>query len=140
MEKIEMKIKLLQDTLGNLNENRLPLIDFDSLADEMKEIIVLLETSTKETIEQAKEEQLLRQDYIGRISGMLKAVAAVKNNFEMAENIPEIIERLNSSSAAELLKYYRKTSAAFRDAFPTSFGLTSRRNSQLTDKEIADIK
>lgn len=136
MEKIEKKIKLLQDTINNINESKLPFIDFNNLAAEMENIVELLEALSKGS----SEEQLLRQDYIGRISGMLKAVAAVKNNFEMAENIQEIIERLNSSSAEELLKYYRKTSAAFRDAFPTSFALTGKRNSQLSDREIAEIK
>ncbi len=72
MEKIEKKIKLLQDTLNNITENKLPLIDFDNLAAEMKNIVELLEASLKGS----SEEQLLRQDYIGRISGMLKAVAA----------------------------------------------------------------
>ncbi|MGH8015157.1 MAG: hypothetical protein ACREBV_03105, partial [Candidatus Zixiibacteriota bacterium] len=62
-------------------------------------------------------------DYINRIGGMVKAVAAVERSHDKAADAVIYLESLSSMSAAELIEQYRRTSAKFRSAFPSSFGL-----------------
>ncbi len=112
-----------KELVDSLAGDNVSLIDFDRLRG------WLLETaSTFDEIVKLKEEvELLRQDYIGRIAGMTKAIAAVNRNPDGWESALAYLETLPSLGAGELIEQYRKTSARFRDAFPTSFGLLTDR-------------
>jgi hypothetical protein len=67
--------------------------------------------------------ELLRSDYLSRIAGMVKAIAAVERSNDKASEAVVYLENLNGMSAGELIEEYRRTSARFRSAFPTTFGL-----------------
>ena len=67
--------------------------------------------------------ELLRADYLSRIAGMVKAIAAVERSHDKATEAVGYLLNLNGMSAGELIEEYRLTSARFRSAFPTSFGL-----------------
>ncbi|MFQ6009010.1 MAG: hypothetical protein ACE5K8_08685 [Candidatus Zixiibacteriota bacterium] len=107
----------------SLTSDNISLIDFDRLRS------WLLETASAfEEIVRLKEEvEHLRQDYIGRIAGMTKAIAAVNRHPDGWESALAFLETLPSLGAVELIEQYRVTSARFRDAFPTSFGLLTDR-------------
>jgi hypothetical protein len=112
-----------KELVESLTGDNVSLIDFDRMRS------WLLETaSTLDEIVKLKEEvELLRQDYIGRIAGMTKAITAVNRNPDGWESALAYLETLPSLSAGALIEQYRKTSARFRDAFPTSFGLLTDR-------------
>lgn len=83
--------------------------------------------------------ELLRNDCIMRISGMLKAIAAVKRNHDKAFEVIGYVEKLTEMKSAELIEEYRRVSAGFRNAFPSSFGLLrmeSGRGSRLKNPEV----
>jgi len=66
---------------------------------------------------------LLRTDYLSRMAGMVKAIAAIERSHNKATEAVAYLENLNAMSAGELIEEYRRTSARFRSAFPTTFGL-----------------
>jgi hypothetical protein len=108
-----------KELVESLTGDNVSLIDFDRMRS------WLLETASafEEIIKLREEVELLRQDYIGRIAGMTKAIAAVNRRPDGWEDALAYLETLPSLDAHELIDHYRKTSARFRDAFPTSFGL-----------------
>jgi hypothetical protein len=71
----------------------------------------------------AAELALLRADYINRIAGMTKAIAAVERSREKIGGAIDLVEQLNGFTSSELIDEYRRVTARFRSAFPTSFGL-----------------
>lgn len=111
------------ELVNSLTGDNISFIDFDRLKQWLVEVAPVLGE-----LDQLREEtELMRQDYIGRIAGMTKAIAAVNRNPDGCENALAYLEALPSLSAGELIEQYRKTSARFRDAFPTSFGLALDR-------------
>ena len=101
-----------------LADDKVSLIDFD----ELKVRLIDIAATLKSAASQAEQLQLLREDYTQRIAGMLKAVAVVRRNRDESRQALEFIEQLPSLKTEELVETYRKVSARFRDAFPTSFG------------------
>jgi len=94
------------------------------ISDETMKEILYPEISSIERAEKAESElQLLRTDYVGRIAGMVKAIAAVERSRSQAAEAVHYLESLNEMCAVELIEEYRRTSARFRSAFPTTFGL-----------------
>ncbi len=136
MEKIERELREVESFLENLKNENLEVLNFDSLAENLLEI----KNSLKTIATVSCQEKEFRTDYIRRIAGMLKAVAAVKNNFETGQEILDKMEALKAVSAEELIKQYKKTSAIFRDAFPASFGQIRQREKRLTKNELAQFK
>jgi hypothetical protein len=67
--------------------------------------------------------ELLRHDYVGRLSGMLKAIAAVDRRHATGSEILAQLEALPGCSTEQLIEQYRRVSARFRDTFPASFGM-----------------
>ncbi len=111
MEKNSLCLTDLTDLKTALRSDDLTRLDFDRLAD-------WLDTSAR----LQAEHESLRHDYLSRITGMLKAIAAVDRTNDRHPAILATIESLPSMSTAELLTCYRHAAARFRDAFPTSFG------------------
>ena len=107
------------ELVNSLTGDNISFIDFDRLKQWLVEVTLVLGE-----LDQVREEvELMHQDYIGRIAGMTKAIAAVNRHPDGWENALAFLETLPSLGAGELIEQYRKTSARFRDAFPTSFGL-----------------
>ena len=110
------------ELLDQLSEDRLTLIDFDRLRQWLGEIGSIL----ADQAERQQEAALLRDDYVARIAGMVKAIAAADNRTGRMEQALGYLETLSSMSEAELIEQYRRVSAAFRDTFPASFGSSLR--------------
>ena len=104
-----------------LADDKVSLIDFDELKKRLADIATALEQSSS----QAEQLHLLKEDYTQRIAGMLKAIAVVDRTRSESQQALEFLEQLPSLKAQDLVETYRKVSARFRDAFPTSFGYRS---------------
>ena len=109
-------------------------IDFDQLAAWLREMMPVLSDAQKCVNSLAP----LRQDYEGRIIGMVKAMAAVDRSGQGYEEAITSLEALPQLSGEELVACYRRTSARFRDMFPTSFGLRLQptKRAKLTDVSV----
>jgi len=104
---------------------RLTEINFDTLADWLKSLVPHLADNAAKREELA----LLRQDYEGRIAGMIKALAAVDRSGRSNEHLMAELDSLPHASAQELIACYRRTTAKFRDSFPASYGLAPQLRS-----------
>ncbi|MEW6050835.1 MAG: hypothetical protein AB1644_07220 [Candidatus Zixiibacteriota bacterium] len=102
-----------------LTEDRLSYIDFDQLRSWLEQLGPVLDR----IMASDEELRLLRQDYQGRIAGMLKAIAAADRKQSGLQSVLREAETLADLTSAQLIECYRRTSARFRDCFPTSFGL-----------------
>ena len=120
MEKGNEQQAYVDQLLDNFSEEKISLVDFDRCKDWLRNTARVL----KEVENLREDIDTMRQDYIGRISGMMKAVAAVERSSSALESTLEYLQELPSLSSHDLVSHYRKTSARFRDAFPGSFGLT----------------
>lgn len=133
-----MKTKVCQgkidDVLEMLDDNNLAVLDLNQI----KKTILLMKNSIDSNDSQLEELNILRQDYIHRSSGMLKAIAAVSRNKEETEEIMTLIESFEQLSAEKLISIYRKVSAKFRNAFPTSFGIINQYTPK--NKSYAEYK
>jgi hypothetical protein len=115
--------KPLCEYLGSITqalaEESVSLIDFDELSRQL----VVAQQAVSALSQCSKELELLRTDYVERISGMAKAVAAAENKKEESEEMLTVCMGLETASVTQLLTNYRRVSAKFRDTFPASFGL-----------------
>lgn len=94
------------------------------ISDDKVNEILYPEISFQKRAENAESElKILREDYINRIAGMVKAVAAVERGRDRSADAVVYLEELIELGASGLIEEYRRTSARFRSAFPTSFGL-----------------
>lgn len=117
METINPHQEYIDRVTASLTDDSMALIDFDELRQWLCEIAPLLSN-----VEQlASECATLHEDMVGRISGMMKAVAAVQRSESGLESIADYLEALPQMNAPELVRQYRRTSARFRDAFRASF-------------------
>ena len=116
MENHNEQSAYVMELVDSLTDDKMSLIDFDRLKQWLAEAATVFD----EVRHAQDENDLLRQDYISRIGGMVKAIAAVNRHPDGWENALTYLENLPSLSAGELIEEYRKTSARFRDAFPTS--------------------
>lgn len=108
----------------------IPTLDFDSLAAWLRAASEHLRQLTHEkenylalarSAQQIEHDlSLLRDDYRARITGLLKAIAVADNSRTRHDALTEIINSLSTMSAEELIACYRRTSAIFRDHFPTT--------------------
>lgn len=122
METINPHQEYIDQLATSLTDDSMALIDFDRLTQWLSEIGPLLGQ-----IECLKSEcGALRDDCVGRISGMMKAIAAVERSDSGLESIADLLDALPGMTAAELIKQYRRSSAKFRDTFRASFNLIGR--------------
>ena len=112
-------ITLVDGILKSLSADEISMIDFDRLGADLGQIRDAMSSMTSAADELA----CLRQDYQQRISGMIKAVAAVDRKRDRSKDALEMIESLQELEAPELIRCYRTVSARFRDSFPASLGL-----------------
>ena len=129
--------KYLDELLSSLSGDKLSEIDFDKLTDWLQELKVSLANSC----ELEAELKLMREDYLNRIAGMVKAITIVERSSGATEKVLAYLEDLENLSAAELIEQYRKTSHKFRIAFPTTFGLPPVSNNSIAGlKDTQDYK
>lgn len=69
-----------------------------------------------------EELQNLRSDYIVRIGGMIKAIAAASRRRDALAVAEEEVAALPKMTVMQLIERHRRVSARFRDAFPAGFG------------------
>lgn len=94
------------------------------ISDDKVNEILYPEISLQKRAEKAESElKILRDDYQNRIAGMVKAIAAVDRSRNKSNEAVQYLEALVELTAPELIEEYRRVSARFRSAFPTSFGL-----------------
>lgn len=122
MKKSNNHIDDIKNVLESFNAENLPQIDFDKL----KGTLAILLEELPNLYLSGDELSLLRKDYIERISGMVKAITAARQNREDLESTLEYIESLFGKKSEDLVKQYRIISARFRDTFPASFGLVKQ--------------
>jgi hypothetical protein len=137
LENIDHYREDIAELVRALDETSTELIDFDRLRLRLAEMVSLIEEKQKlET-----EVRILRDDYIGRMAGMLKAIAAVNNRTGEMGGLLDDVERLPALGASELVAVYRRVSARFRSAFPASVGwLGSPRRYRRAADEVSDYK
>lgn len=117
-----------QIEVGSLQE-----IDFDLMGQTLAEIGSLIDR-----LDVAQQQLgLLRADYVARVSGMIKATAAVSRRQAALTEAAAVIETLAQLSSEQLIDRYRQAAASFRQAFPASFGLVRPSRSQ---KDLNDYK
>jgi len=108
----------LRESAAQLNERDMSAIDFDALVEHLERIADQLES-----VEATRSDcALLRDDYQGRITGMVKAMAAVERSQNGMEAAAALIAELPGLTAEDLVQTYRRTCVRFRDHFPTSYG------------------
>lgn len=117
MKTINPHQEYINQVTTRLTDDSMALIDFDELKQWLGEIAPLL----SEGEQLASECATLHEDMVGRISGMMKAVAAVQRSESGLESIADYLEELPQMDASELVRQYRRTSARFREAFGASF-------------------
>ncbi|MEA1980394.1 MAG: hypothetical protein U9N54_05410 [candidate division Zixibacteria bacterium] len=132
--KTEICQRKIDDVLEMLDDNNLGTLDINQI----KQTILLMKNTIISNNSELEELNILRQDYIQRLSGMLKAIAAVSRNKEETEEILNLIESFEQMPAMKLISIYRKVSAKFRNAFPTSFGITNQYSPK--NKSYAEYK
>lgn len=118
MKKENDNQRYIADLIDQLTAEKLSIIDFDKHRQWLSDLAAMLNAHEQ----QIDELQLLRDDYIDRISGMVKAIAAARSKEGRMEQAMDFLDELPSLSALELTKQYRRISAIFRDSFPISYG------------------
>jgi len=107
----------IEQVCGRLDDEATELIDFDSLRALLSRI--------KDTIGAGRDNDheltVLRDDYRGRILGMLKANLACRDNEPDRDLAAALMQKSDHFKAVDLIKVYRRTAARFRANFPTSF-------------------
>ena len=122
MKKNNDNISDIKEILESLNAENLTQIDFDKLNGSL----TLLLNELPELYQSANEYLHLKKDYIERISGMVKAITAARQNRDDLESTLEYLEGLAGKKSEDLIRQYRIISARFRDTFPASFGLVKQ--------------
>ncbi len=125
METINPHQEYIDQLATSLTDDSMALIDFDRLREWLSQIAPLIGQ-----VEQLKNEcGILRQDCIGRIAGMMKAMAAAQRSDTDLEGIADQLEALPGMNAEELIRQYRRSSVRFRDTFGASFSFVGLERS-----------
>jgi hypothetical protein len=107
----------VKEILDNLENETVELLDFDRL----KEVLQECRSKARELKTVRSELQLLKEDYRGRLAGMLKALLACRYNACEAELAAMLADETSDLNVNELIRIYRNTAARFRQKFPSSF-------------------
>ena len=110
----------IASALDNIADTTLPMVDFDTLRNDLKSLLSSVELFDTGSANENNSEDLkqLRADYEGRMAGMVKAMAAVDRKHDSYTETLDFIERLPELSVVRLIEQYRRVSARFRDTFP----------------------
>ena len=119
MERDDNDLAYIAELCTALAAESVALLDFDRLRLWLSELGAALPSLYAAREEAAQ----LREDFHGRISGMLKAIAIAEKGKSAVDDALEIIDHLPDKSATELIGLYRRTQARFRDTFPAGYGM-----------------
>ena len=136
MERIKQQKAALEEFSGKIDSEDLAQLDFDRLRQTLDDMA----SSLDESVRIREELEAYRQDYIARISGMEKAIAAVRRDKSGLSVALEHLASLETMSARELIDSYNRTQARFRDAFPASFGLLQHSGAGRKANDITQYK
>ncbi|MFH2036711.1 MAG: hypothetical protein ABIJ45_09940 [Candidatus Zixiibacteriota bacterium] len=117
MSKNNVESDLINRTINYIAEGKIELIDFDKLGQNLKEI----HRQNLDRESDSDELVLLKYEYASRIIGMAKANLACRPNDDEAKITELLSGNLNRVGCTELINYYQKTAARFRNNFPASF-------------------
>jgi hypothetical protein len=109
--------QFLKDILGNLESERVELLDFDRLQDILQEF----RSEVQELKAIRSELKILKEDYRRRLSGMLKALLVCRYDAYETELAAKLADEPGDLSAEDLIRLYNNTAARFRQKFPSSF-------------------
>lgn len=123
---------LVDGILKAISADEISLIDFDRLSADLNRVRDAFTEMSSADADLA----CLRQDYQQRVSGMIKAIAAVDRKRERGKEALEMIESLPGLNAAALVHCYRTVSARFRDCFPASLGLLRTGNGRSDSTKV----
>ncbi len=123
LKKTKDNLEFVSRLSEQLRSEELSVIDFDQLQDQLKQLgRYLSEVGSFE-----EELDTLRADYQQRMAGMIKAIAVARRSDGSLEQALDQIETLASLSAADLVKNYKRVTSAFRDTFPASYSIPTRK-------------
>jgi len=109
----------LAGIVEHIDQESLSAFDFGRL----REVLVEAQGIVDEVRRLNAEVGKFRQDYLGRISGMEKAMAVVARGEGKMSDALQRIEALEDLPAEKLIECYSRAQARYRDAFPASFGV-----------------
>jgi hypothetical protein len=121
---------------ANLANNSIELIDFDAVRLALEDDAMIME----ELAICQRELTALKEQYRGRIIGMLKANMAAKENEDDLEALRSLSGELATLDAETLIRHYNRAAARFRANFPASFKYLSFGNSNRSSKQWGDYK
>ena len=136
MKNLEQHQQYLKELSELLSGERIGEIDFDRLTQWLGEANSLIGTASIASDESHR----FREDYIGRIAGMIKAITVANRKQQNLQSVLDYIEHLSHLNAADLIAEYQKTQARFRDSFPASFGPRPGRNYSSQERNFTDFK
>jgi hypothetical protein len=119
VEKIDQLREYVENLCSQLHRGEVSLLDFDQMRARLEDVTKALHVYE----ERVDDADMLSRDYRDRISGMIKAMAAVSRNSDSWQTALDETEQLGTLTGESLIRCYRKTAARFRDCFPASFGL-----------------
>ena len=100
-----------------LGDESLEMIDFDAMKSAIKEAGKRISELSPEH----NELMILKEDYLNRIFGMLKANIICRKSDEDADTAVRLTEHGMAVPSGELISLYRKTAAVFRQNFSSTF-------------------
>lgn len=137
MKQNDNLIEELNEIRDTLARGSVELLDFDRLNG-------LLEGSREDIIDSVRREKELRElkeSLRDRIAGMLKANLACRFKERDADLAVRLSDDPDAFTAGELISMYRRTSAAFRDNFPSTFKYISASDGRFSsDRSWSDYK
>ncbi|UCD18348.1 MAG: hypothetical protein JSV44_05405 [Candidatus Zixiibacteriota bacterium] len=116
--------------LESLKDNAVELIDFDKLAGFLSHMQTLCGEHERVVLEMTE----LKNEYRGRIVGMLKAILACRHDPEDAELAAMLTDGRAELPASRLISMYKKVAARFRSHFPASFKYLAYELPQKSEK------
>ena len=119
MKKTDQIREYVESLCSQLRRGEVSLIDFDLMNVRLEDVTEALLIHE----EMSDDADMLCRDYRDRISGMIKAMAAVSRKSDSWQAALDETEQLGTLTGESLIRCYRKTAARFRDCFPASFGL-----------------
>lgn len=117
MPDYKTEITYIKSLIKQITTEQLDQLDFDKLAAHLEQQKTILRQSEHLSDELA----LLRDDYLQRIGGMVKAIAAVEASEAKMRDALELLETATTLPSDRLIKLCRNIQSKFRDTFPLSF-------------------
>ena len=135
MEKDKSDIQYLEQVAMLLDDTNMSRLDFD----ELKQCLLTIRDTLSVQEELAIDHACLRKEFEQRITGMIKAIAAVDRKHSCWEEALALVEELPALRAEKLLETARRVAARFRDYFPGSYGLHTSSKRCSTQQRIASV-